>query len=118
MVNNVRDLFGLLETFEGGLNIVGYVPLAGSVSAGVRDVYSKIEVVIGVALVVFSMGMFIQRNPGHLSCRNLGLTLIGHGILNKIRTYCEMTPFFALITTLPYDLFTGFWIGRRIFAYI
>lgn len=114
---NVAETFLLLETIERGLNVVGYIPLIGSLSAGVRDTYATAEAIAGIALIAFAIGSSIQGNPQPLYTV-VGGTLLGHAILNGIRSLFEAVPFVALVTTLPYDILTASCVGGRLFTYI
>jgi hypothetical protein len=113
-----RDTFIFLETFEKGLNIVGYFPYIGTVSAYLRANYSALEIIAGVAIAIFATGMHIQQNPNAAIYLALGGTLLFHGILNRIRAVFESIPFLPLITTLPYDLVATLYLRRRYFSYI
>jgi hypothetical protein len=121
MVSNLtfRDTFIVLETFEQGLNIAGYIPLIGSFSAAyIRRNYGQVEIIVGLAFVIFGAGLSIQGNPKAIAYLKFGATLIGHGLLNLIRMNFEIVPGLPLITTLPYDLLATYYIGRRFFSYI
>lgn len=114
---NFQNIFALLETFERGLNVVGYIPVIGSVSAVVRNNYAKIEAVAGVAFAILATGIYLQGNPSHAYYLIAG-TLFGHAILNEIRSYFEAVPGVALFTTLPYDIIATIYVGGRFFSYI
>lgn len=114
---NFQNIFVFLETFEKGLNVVGYFPYVGSVGAIVRKKYAYIEVIAGIAFAFFAMGIDLQGNPSR-ACYMIAGTLVGHGILNRIRTYFEAYPWVSLCTTLPYDLIATFYVGRRFFPYV
>lgn len=114
---NVAETFLLLETFEKGLNFIGYIPVIGSLGAGARTIYAKIEAIAGIALLALSVGLSVGGNTNHLYT-SVGGTLLGHAILNGIRSLFEMVPFVALASTLPYDLLTASYVGGRLFSYI
>jgi hypothetical protein len=113
-----RDTFISLETFETGLNVVGYIPYIGSISAWVRDRYSLLEIITGVGLAILS---FVNHRQGDVPASKVYLTVaatfLGHGILNQIRSAIEAVPLLPLVTTLPYDFFATYYIGSRIFSY-
>jgi hypothetical protein len=114
---NFQNVFTFLETFERGLNIVGYIPVIGTLGAFVRNHYAKIEAVAGAAFAVFATGLYVQGNPSR-AYYIIGGTLFGHAILNEIRSYFEAMPGVALITTLPYDIIATVYVGGRFFSYI
>lgn len=114
---NVTETFLLLETFEKGLNFIGYIPVVGSFGATVRDKYAAIEAITGIALLALSIGSTLQGNPNPLYSA-IGWTLLGHSILNGIRSLFEAVPFVAIFTTLPYDILTASYVGGRLFTYI
>lgn len=111
-----QDTFVFLETFEKGLNVVGYIPFVGSFSASVREILGRIEFLAGI---VFSTLSLVQQNGATKTLYlTVGLTCLGHGCLNQIRALVEVVPGVALATALPYDLYATFVLGRRYFSYI
>jgi hypothetical protein len=114
---NYQDVFMLLETFEKGLNVIGYIPVVGSMSAVVRNHYAKIEAVAGIVFAAFAIGIHLQGNPSR-AYFIIGGTLLGHSLLNEGRSLIEMVPGLPLITTLPYDVLSTMYLGRRFFSYV
>jgi hypothetical protein len=114
---NFQDMFMFLETFEKGLNIIGYIPVVGTFGAGVRNTYAKVEVAAGVVFAAIAIGVHLQGNPSR-AYFIIGATLFGHGVLNEIRSYLEAVPFLPWLTTLPYDIITTAYLGRRYFSYV
>ena len=114
---NIQETFLLLETFERGLNLIGYIPFVGTRSAQVRNVFAAIEGVSGVVFVALSLEASVQGHPNRLYSV-LGETLIGHSILNMIRSYVETIHFVPLVTTLPYDVIGAQCVGGRFFCYM
>ncbi len=113
----IRDTFACLETFEYSLNIIGYIPIVGSISAHVRKFYGSLEIISGIALAIFAVGLELRQSKNAKLYFTIGSTLIGHGILNSIRALFEEKIGVSLITTLPYDLIATFYAGRRFFSY-
>ncbi len=120
MINaNFRNLFFALETFEQGLNVLGYIPLIGNISAHVRSNYAKIEAITGIGLAIFAACLNLQGNLHSAFYLAVGVSFVGHAILNGIRSYWEDSyPGFTLFTALPYDVVATFFVGRRFFPYI
>lgn len=111
-----RDTFLMLETFERTLNLAGYIPVIGSISAVIRGGYAKIEMITGIAFAIFSV---LHGDPTTASIYlSVGVTLIAHSLLNAIRMCFELVPFMPLVTTLPYDLYATYVVGRRFFPYV
>lgn len=112
-----RDAFTILETFERGLNLAGYVPVVGPIAGALRQYYSNIEAIAGIALAILSLGMKLQEQRSSSFYLTVGITLIGHAILNYIRSCFEEVSGLPLVTTLPYDLVATFYVGGRFFSY-
>lgn len=111
-----QDTFVFLETLEKGLNVVGYIPFVGSVSAWVRENLGRIEVIAGIVFAILSL---VQANAAtNKLYLTIGLTFLGHGILNQLRALLEYVPGVPLFTTLPYDLYATYVLGRRYFSYV
>lgn len=104
-----------LEILERGLNIVGYIPVVGSIGAYTRGTLATLQIITGIALAILSIGM---GGTGALLCWQFGTALVGHSILNGLRCMVEYPPCVALVTTLPYDIISLVVIGGRLFPYI
>ena len=114
-----RDTFIFLETFEKGLKIAGYIPFIGTVSAAIRGGFAKIEMISGIAFAILALGIHLQGNAATASTYlAVGITLIAHSLLNGLRTCLEVVPFVPLVTTLPYDLYATYVVGKRFFSYV
>lgn len=113
-----RDTFLLLETFELGLNFAGYIPVVGTLSTGLRAIMAKVELIAGVVLAVLYFGLQAQGKTINPVLLNVGLTFMGHALLNVIRCLFEAVPFVALVTTLPYDFYATHVLGKRLFSYV
>ena len=106
-----------LNSFEGGLNIAGYVPIVSTFSGALRANYGKLEVigaiVAGALIAVRALFLVnasdqdreLKRAIDVFTCYAL------HGVANIIRGVLEVIPLVSLVTCLPYDL-----SGKR-FAY-
>lgn len=114
---NFQQTFIMLETFENGLNLLGYVPFIGSIGAVTRNVYAQIEAIAGVIFGALAIGLRFQGNQAHTYFVIAG-TLLGHSMLNGIRSCFEAAPGVALLSTLPYDLMSTWYFGRRFFSYV
>lgn len=116
--NPFQDAFFVLETFETGLNALGYIPVIGNASASIRKYYSVIEAITGVALLILSCICRWQREM--LVAKTLlstGATFLGHAVLNWLRAHVEEIPGLPLVTTLPYDICATYFVGKRFFSY-
>ena len=109
------NTFVALEAFEKGLNVVGYVPLLGSLASAVRSYYARIEMVAGIALAIFSL---TQNDASQTIFFTVGVTFMGHSLLNFGRAILEAFPTVPLFTCLPYDLYATFIVGKRFFSYL
>jgi hypothetical protein len=99
-----------LNSFEGGLNIAGYVPVVSTFSGALRINYGKLEVIgaIAAAVLITFRALFLvnasdrdrelKRAIDVFTCYSL------HGVANMIRGILEIVPFVSLATCLPYDL--------------
>lgn len=114
----IRDTFVLLEAFEKGLNVVGYIPVLGTAAATIRYYYSNVELISGLAFAIFSLGIHLQGNVQAGFYFTIGLTLFGHAILNGLRSSVEAVPTLPLFTALPYDLYATYVVGKRFFSYV
>ena len=106
-----------LNSFEGGLNVAGYVPIVSTFSGALRINYGKLEVIgaIVAAVLITARALFLvntsdrdrelKRALDVFTCYTL------HGIANIFRGILETIPLISLVTCLPYDLY-----GKR-FAY-
>jgi hypothetical protein len=94
----------VLEKFENGLNVAGYVPYAlHRVSGGVRMVYGLIETVSGVALGIIVTSAGYLREEKEL--QNEGVKLFDfaiHGVANMVRGFIETRRWVNLVFIL-YD---------------
>ncbi len=91
-------------------NPVGYFPLIGTLSAGLRTVYSISQIAIGIVGTgtELSLGLINFGNKEISAAHYDGAALctghIVHGILNNIRSGFEAIPLLPLLTCLPLDL--------------
>src|ERR1700722_10255330 len=90
------DTFIFLELFEKCLNIAGYIPVIGSVSATIRNNYAKIELVAGIAFTILAVVFHVQQNQYSAFYLSVGATFVGHALLNELRSYIEVVPFLHL----------------------
>ena len=110
-------MFIALESFEIGLNVAGYIPVLGSVTSLVRLQYARIEAVAGAIFLLIGAAAHPSGALARLYC-DIGVTLIGHAVLNLARSDFEVVPFLPLVTTLPYDILAVCCVWGRFFSYI
>ncbi len=88
------------------LNLVGYVPLVSLLSAAVRTIGGKLQLLLGL---VFALGCFMMgltaplRKKKHFQNARWSIGHALHGLLNILRALIESVPFLSLITCFPYD---------------
>lgn len=114
MINSINDISVPLEK---GLNIAGYIPVVGTISAVVRATIAKVQMTVGAVMAGLNyLGSILARDPQRqqeLEKRAVkSLEFVGHGVLNAIRAIFEFVPFVSLVTCLPYDLY-----GRKPLVY-
>lgn len=101
----------LAKTFakgEAALNLIGYIPMVSTLSAGVRMLGGKLQVVIGFCFGIYSLAVGIKSSRGkirHFVNFRTCVEHFVHGILNMLRALIEAVPFLSLILCLPYDHF-------------
>lgn len=120
MISNLKlqDVLMGLETFECGLNVLGYIPaILGDKVSRLRSLYAKIELVAGGIFTVYAAGLWAQGHSHHFYLA-LGGVLMGQACLNLFRSCLEFCPGLPLVTTLPYDLITTRLWGERLFSYV
>ncbi|KIC73934.1 Uncharacterized protein PRO82_001772 [Candidatus Protochlamydia amoebophila] len=118
-VNKIfENTFIILELVEKTLNVAGYIPGIGTVSAYVRGGLASIEAVSGIGLTIIGFIANSQGNPASSIYLTTGITFIGHALLNGFRASFENQPFISLVTTLPYDIGSYLLLGRRVFPYL
>lgn len=106
-----------LNSFEGGLNVAGYVPIVSTFSGTLRIAYGKLEVIgaiVAAALIAVRALFLNNAHDRERELRDAVKVLINyslHGYANIIRGTLEVIPLVSLVTCLPYDL-----SGKR-FAY-
>lgn len=106
-----------LNSFEGGLNIAGYIPIVSTFSGSLRINYGKLEVIgsIVAAALITVRALFLANASDRDRELKRAIDVFTHyslhGIANIIRGILEVVPFVSLVTCLPYDL-----SGKR-FAY-
>ena len=91
---------------EEALNLIGYVPVVSTMSAALRALSGKLQVVLGIifAIVYFSLlGFSETRKIKHFLHLKSSFGQIFHGICNIVRSLLEAVPFLSLVTCLPYD---------------
>ena len=95
-----------LAKAEEVLNLVGYIPLVSLLSATVRTLGGKLQILLGL---VFAIGCFMAgltaplRKKKHFQNAKWSIGHAFHGLLNIVRALIESVPFLSLITCLPYD---------------
>jgi glycosyltransferase A (GT-A) superfamily protein (DUF2064 family) len=95
-----------LAKAEEVLNLVGYIPLVSLLSAAVRTLGGKLQLLLGL---VFAIGCFMAgittplRKKKHFQNARWSIGHALHGVLNILRALIESVPFLSLITCLPYD---------------
>lgn len=114
---NYTNVFMQLEAFEKGLNVVGYLPYVRVYGGQVREICAGIQFVAGLAFSALALVTYFQgkTNPVY---KVVGLAMLGHSILNNIRAKVEQNDGSTLFSTLPYDLLTTWYFGKRYFSYV
>ncbi len=116
IVKSLRQIGQACESLEGVLNILGYIPIVGTLSALIRFFYGKVQVFGGLIVLLISLVASIFGRPAKKRtwkhALELGGHFIRHGFLNYGRSLVEFIPFLPLITCLPYDR-----LGTKILDY-
>lgn len=110
-LNSCDKLFTSIEKGKPGcpgLNTIGYIPFVSTISATVRTLYAKAQIITGIVLsvVLLIQSLFtkdckeadrIQADAVHAFKYCL------HGITNLFRSVVEFLPIGGLVIGLPYD---------------
>lgn len=111
-INNMNQIDRACLEVEKYLNVAGYVPFVGSITALGRHLLGTVQIIVGLATATFSAlaaGYHkIRGNDAQAqNCLNLSfnaLNYVGQGLLNNARAIIERFPLLPLLVTLPYDL--------------
>jgi hypothetical protein len=114
-INHFQDAFVALEITEKALNVLGYMPVVGTFTSYIRGGLAKIEAITGIGLAIIGLIGTSSASNVYLS---ISVTLIGHAMLNGLRTAFEYKTLLPLVTTLPYDIISHLILGRRLFTYL
>jgi hypothetical protein len=93
---------------EEALNLIGYIPMISILSAALRTLGGKIQVVIGFFFAIYHLIATFKSSRGkirHFLRFRAGLEHFFHGLLNLVRAMIEAVPFLSLVICLPYDRF-------------
>lgn len=108
----ILPLYRNIDMLEKGFNVVGYVPIIGSLSGMVaRRTLAIAEVVAGLTLAFFYAFMSFG-NPLSVFYGQTAMIFLKHGILNALRSQIEIKPMASLFICFPFDFFLG-----RVFPY-
>lgn len=117
-MEQVNAALPYLNAAEVGLNLVGYVPLAGTFSAGlVRGRLGQIQLIAGLATSILGLGLASQGMDYGRSLIYAGGWFAFHGLANVTRTFAESVPGLGLVLCLPYDAISYAYCGGRLLGY-
>lgn len=99
---SVYDFNAQLNEFEKGLNVLGYIPVLGSVTGIFRMAMGTIVLITGVALEV--LGQQLVRTNPESKMMEIGINYQDNGNANITRGLLELLPGMSICFCLPYDL--------------
>lgn len=111
-----EQLAKTLATTEEALNLVGYIPMVSVLSATIRSLGAKCQMIAGFSSAIFFFFCgFYRKNSKfkHFQRCRLSIEQALHGVFNFCRSLIEFVPFLSLVTCLPYDKFL-----RKRFRYV
>lgn len=95
-----------LAQTEQVLNLVGYIPMVSILTAAVRSLGGKCQILSGIFLgVFFYIRSYFSTSKKKIFIQNshISFSHVIHGLLNIVRGLIEAVPCLSLLLCLPYD---------------